>query len=78
MKKLFFFGLAVGLLGAVSAILVAEAFTFSNDWAFFAVGAVVSIIVSVLLANSLYGKFMEYTKESQNAIKQAKHALKQR
>ncbi len=78
MKKLILLGFIAGLLGAVSAILITEAISFSNNWQYFAVGSVISVSISILLVRTLYGKYIEFTKDSQDAISQAKQALKQR
>jgi membrane protein implicated in regulation of membrane protease activity len=78
MKKLILLGFIAGLLGTVSAILITEAISFSNNWQYFIVGSVISVSISILLVRTLYGKYIEFTKDSQDAISQAKQALKQR
>jgi hypothetical protein len=72
------FGLLAGLLGAVSAILVTETLTFSSNWMLLAVGSVISIIVSIIVVNNLYERFIEFTKDSQDAIRNASRTLKNR
>jgi membrane protein implicated in regulation of membrane protease activity len=78
MKKLILLGFIAGLLGAVSAILITEVVSFSNNWQYFAVGSIISVSISILLVRALYGKYVEFTKDSHDAIRRAKQALNQR
>jgi low affinity Fe/Cu permease len=78
MKNLIIFGFIAGLLGAVSAIFITEAVSFSKNWQYYAIGSTLSVTLAILIVKSLYGKFIEFTKDSQNAIRQADQALKQR
>lgn len=71
-------GLFAGLLGATAAILVTETLTFEDNWIMYAVGSAISIAVSVRIVKALYGKYVEFTKDSQDAIRRAKQALDQR
>lgn len=75
MKKLILLGFITGLFGAVSAILITDAVSFSNNWQYFAVGSSISVIISILLVQALYRKYIEFTKDSHDAIRRAKQAL---
>lgn len=75
MKKLILLGFITGLFGAVSAILITDAVSFSNNWQYFAVGSGISVIISILLVQALYRKYIEFTKDSHDAIRRAKQAL---
>lgn len=78
MKNLVFLGFIAGVLGTFSAILITDAISFKTNWEYFAVGSVISVIISVMLARVIYGKYMELTKDSQDAIRRAQHAIKNR
>lgn len=78
MKNLIIFGFIAGLLGAVSAIFITETVSFSKNWQYYAIGSTLSVTLAILIVKSLYGKFLEFTKDSQDAIRQADRALKQR
>lgn len=71
-------GLFAGLLGAVAAILVTETLAFEDKWIMYAIGSVISIGVAVQISKALYGKYVEFTKDSQDAIRRADQARKQR
>lgn len=78
MKNLVFLGFIAGVLGTFSAILITDAISLKTNWEYFAVGSVISVIISVMLARVIYGKYMELTKDSQDAIRRAQHAIKNR
>jgi len=71
-------GFFAGLLGAVAAILVTETLAFEDNWIIYAIGSVISIGVEVRVVKALYGKYVKFTKDSQDAIRRADQALKQR
>jgi len=68
MKKLFLFGLIGGATGSISLILIIEAVTMDSISIGYLIAAIISLLPSIYVIRQLYKSYLNYTKESYNAI----------
>jgi hypothetical protein len=78
MKKLFLLGLIGGFLGAVTSILVVEAFVSEKNTLAYIGGALLSVTISAIITKKLYTEYLKSTSTSRAAINDTAKLLKNR